>query len=163
MTEPKGEHQGEQQSEQHEAPADDHYAPRPVAGWFMIAAIAALLFMSFGCVMYLMAMTADVSAMPLDQRAAFEATPTWVTGANALAVWVGLIGAVMLLLKNRFAEPVLAVSLLATLAWLGGLIGVSRLREALSASDLLVAIVVTALTWTIFWFARHSRQRGWLK
>ena len=27
---------------------------------------------------------------------------------------------------------------------------------------LLVAIVVTALTWTIYWFARHSRQRGWL-
>ena len=108
-------------------------------------------------------MMADVSAMPLDQRAAYEATPAWVTGANALAVWVGLAGTVMLLLKKRFAEPVLAVSLLAVLVWLGGLIGVSRLREALSASDMLVALVITALTWTIFWFARHSRQRGWLK
>jgi hypothetical protein len=33
----------------------------------------------------------------------------------------------------------------------------------MSANDLLVAIVVTALTWTIYWFGRHSRQRGWLR
>jgi len=155
------EHQGEQNG--NAAQGDEHYAPRPIAGWFMIAAIAALLFMSFGCVTYLMHVFADPSSMPLDQRAAFEAEPAWVTGAYAVAVWVGLAGAVMLLLRNRFAEPVLAVSLLATLLWLGGLIGVTRLRETMSASDLLVAIVVTALTWTIFWFARHSRQRGWLK
>lgn len=152
----------EHQSEHHTA-ADEHYAPRPIAGWYMIAAIAALLFMSFGCVMYMMHVLADVSAMPLDQRAAYEAEPAWVTAAYAIAVWAGLAGTVMLLLKNRFAEPVLGVSLIAVLAWLGGLIGVTRLRETMSASDLLVAIVVTALTWTIFWFARHSRQRGWLK
>lgn len=153
----------EDHSEHLDAQAGEHYAPRPIAGWYMIAAIAALLFMSFGCVMYIMHVFADVSAMPLDQRAAYDAEPAWVTGAYATAVWAGLAGTVMLLLKNRFAEPVLGVSLVAVLAWLGGLIGVSRLRETMSASDLLVAIVVTALTWTIFWFARHSRQRGWLK
>lgn len=156
------EHRDEQRTD-HGAHSDEHYAPRPIAGWFMIAAIAALLFMSFGCVTYLMHVFADVSSMPLDQRAAYEAQPAWVTAAYAIAVWVGLVGAVMLLLKNRFAEPVLAVSLLATLLWLGGLIGVNQVRETMSASDLLVALVVTALTWTIFWFARHSRQRGWLK
>jgi hypothetical protein len=33
----------------------------------------------------------------------------------------------------------------------------------MSANDLLVALVVAALTWTVYWFARHSRQRGWLR
>lgn len=153
----------EHQSEHHAVNGDDHYAPRPVAGWFVIAAVAALLFMSFGCVLYLMHMLADLSTMPLDQRAAYDAEPAWVTGANAVNVWAGLAGAVMLLLKHRFAEPVLAVSLIGALAWLAGLIGVTQLRETMSATDLLVALVMTALTWTIFWFARHSRQRGWLK
>ena len=55
------------------------------------------------------------------------------------------------------------MSLIAVLAWLAGLILVAPLREAMSANDLLVAIVVAALTWTIYWFARHSRQRGWLR
>lgn len=145
------------------AHGDDHYAPRPVASWFIPAAVAALLFFSFGCVQYLMQMMADVGSMPLDQRAAYAAEPAWVIGANAVNVWLGLTGAVLLLLKSRFAEPVLALSLLGALLWLGGLIGVTRLRETMSASDLLVAMVMTALTWTIFWFARHSRQRAWLK
>jgi len=25
-----------------------------------------------------------------------------------------------------------------------------------------VLLIVVAVTWTIFWLARHSRQRGWL-
>lgn len=153
----------EHQSEPNDAHSDEHYAPRPVAGWFIIAAVGALLFFSFGCVLYLMHVMADAGTMPLDQRAAYDAEPAWVTAANAVNVWAGLAGAVLLLVKKRFAEPVLGLSLVGALVWLGGLIGVSQLRETMSATDLLVALVMTALTWTIFWFARHSRQRGWLK
>jgi len=142
---------------------DDHYAPRPIAGWFMPAAIASLLFMGLGCVSYLMHVLADPATMPLDQRAAFEAEPVWVTGAYAVAVWVGLVGAVLLVMKRTLAVPALLVSLVAVLVWLAGLILVTPLRENMSANDLIVAIVVAALTWTIFWFARHSRQRGWLR
>jgi len=47
--------------------------------------------------------------------------------------------------------------------WLAGLLLATGLRETMAANDLVVAIVVTGLTWTIFWFARHSRQRGWLR
>jgi hypothetical protein len=66
-------------------------------------------------------------------------------------------------MKRKIAEWALLVALVAVLIWLAGLIVVGPLRESMSANDLLVAIVVTALTWTIYWFARHSRQRHWLK
>ncbi len=141
---------------------DEHYAPRPIAGWYMVGAIASLLFMGLGCITYLTHVLADPNNMPLDQRAAFEAEPMWVTAAYGLAVWVGLGGAILLVMKRKLAEPALMVSLAAVLVWLAGLLVVTPLRENMSANDLLVAIVVTALTWTIFWFARHSRQRGWL-
>jgi hypothetical protein len=101
--------------------------------------------------------------MPLDQRAAYEAEPAWVTAAYAVAVWVGLAGTAMLVMRKKLAEPLLMVSLAAVLVWLAGLLVVTGLRENMSANDLLVAIIVTAITWTIFWFARHSRQRSWLK
>jgi hypothetical protein len=142
---------------------DDRFKPRPIAGWYMGAAIISLLFMGFGCFSYLLHVLANPNTLPLDQRAAFEAEPAWVTGAYAVAVWVGLAGALLLVLKRRAAEWLLLVSLVAVLAWLVGLIAVKPLREAMSANDFLVAIVVTALTWTIYWFARHSRQRGWLR
>jgi hypothetical protein len=142
---------------------DDPYAPRPLAAWYLPAAIASLLFMGLGCVMYLTHVFADPASMPLDQRSAYEAEPVWVTAAYAIAVWVGLAGTILLVMKRKLAEPALAVSLLGVLVWLAGLIVVAPLRESMSANDLLVAIIVTALTWTIFWFARHSRQRGWLR
>lgn len=141
---------------------DDNQTARPVPAWFLPAAIASLLFMGLGCIMYLQHVLADPAAMPLDQRAAIAAEPLWVTGANAVAVWVGLIGTVFLVMKRRIAEALLAVSLVAVLVMLAGLI-ITPLRETASAGDLLVAIVVAVLTWTIFWFARNSRQRGWLK
>ena len=141
---------------------DEPFAPRPVAGGFMPAAVASLLFMGLGCVMFLMQVLADPSVMPLDQRAAHDAQPVWVTIAMGIAVGVGAIAAVMLVLRNRLAEPLMTVALAAVLLWLAGLLLVSGLRENMSANDLIVAIVVTALIWTIFWFARHSRQRGWL-
>ena len=142
---------------------DERFTPRPIAGWYMIGAIASLLFMGLGCINYLMHVLADPNLMPLDQRAAYEAEPAWVTGAYAVAVWVGLAGAILLVMKRKLAEWVLLVSLIAVLVWFAGLLLVGPLRESMSANDLLVAIVVTALTWTIYWFARHSRQRGWLR
>ena len=142
---------------------DEDYAPRPVAGWFTAAAIASLLFMALGCASYLMHVLTDPASLPIDRRAALEAQPAWVTGAYAVAVWAGLAGAILLVLKRKLAEPALLVSVAAVLVWLAGLVLVTPLREALSANDLVVAMVVAALTWTIFWFARHSRQRGWLR
>ena len=140
---------------------DDPYTPRPIARWFIAAAIASLLFMLLGCAMYLMHVTTDPASLPIEQRTAFEAIPTWVLGAQAVAVWVGAAGALLLVLRKKLAEALLLVSLIAVTVWLVGLM-LSDVREAMSANDLAVAIVVTALTWTIYWFARHSRQRGWL-
>jgi uncharacterized membrane protein YfcA len=142
---------------------DDPYSPRPVARWYMVAAIASLVFMVLGCAVYVTNVTADPASLPLDQRAALEAQPSWVIAANAVAVWVGALGALLLVLRRRHAETLLLVSLLAVAVWLAGLLIVPRFRETLGTDDIAVALVVAVITWTIYWFARHSRQRGWLK
>jgi predicted small integral membrane protein len=69
----------------------------------------------------------------------------------------------MLLLRRKAAQPLMLLSLIALLAWVGGILLVSQVRETSTANDLAVAIVIAGITWTIFWFARHSRQRGWLR
>ena len=139
------------------------YERQPIARWYLIGAIASLLFMGLGCAIYVMHVTADPAALPLDQRAAYAAEPAWVTALNAVAVWVGLIGAVLLVLKRRLAETLLLVSFIATLLWLAGLLLVPALRNALSTNDVAVAVIVTLITGTIWSFARHSRPRGWLR
>ena len=138
------------------------YERQPVARWYMIGAIASVLFMALGCAVYVMHVTADPAALPLDQRAAYAAEPSWLTGLNAIAVWVGVIGAILLVIKRKSAETVLLLSFIATLLWLAGLLLAPALRDALSTNDIAVAVIVTLITGTIYSFARHSRQRGWL-
>jgi hypothetical protein len=140
----------------------DEFGPRPIAAWYMIGAVVSLLLMILFCVLFVMHLTADPAAMPLDQRAAYEATPGWVIGAFGLGALAGLAGGILLLLKRRQAEWLMLAALIGVLAWLAGSLAVGPLREAMSANDLLMIIVMAAITWTIFWFARHSRMRGWL-
>lgn len=142
---------------------NDAYAPGPIARWYLPAAIASLLFMLLGCAVFLLDVSADPATMPLDQRAAHDAQPLWLTLVYGAAVWAGALGALLLILRRRIAERLLLVSLVAVAIWLAGLLLVPRLRDLLGTDDITVAVVVTILTWTIYWFARNSRRRGWLR
>ncbi len=142
---------------------DRRFEPQPLAGWFYTGAAASFLFMAFGCFAYVTYVTADPAALPPDQRFARAAEPAWVTAAYAVTVWSGLLGTVLLLLRRKTAEPVLLVSLLALGVWIAGLALVGPLRDSLSTNDWAVTIAILAVTWTIYWFARHSRQRAWLR
>ena len=142
---------------------DQGFAPRPVAGWFYIGAIASMLIMGLGCVALVMHVTADPRTLPLDQRILFEAEPQWVLTASSFGFVAGLLGSILLLLKRQQAERVLLTSFAGLLVWLGGIFATPRFRDLLSTDQIAVLVVTVALSWTIYWFARHSRQRGWLR
>jgi len=44
-----------------------------------------------------------------------------------------------------------------------GMFATPRFRDLLTTNQIAVVLVIVALSWTIYWFARHSRQRGWLR
>ncbi len=142
---------------------DDHYAPQPVARWYMIGAIASALFMALACAGFVMDVTTDPRRLPLDQRTLVEARPLWMMWAYAIAVWTGLAGAILLVARRKLAEPLLLTSLVAAVVTFLPYAVVPAVRDNVSTNDIAVALVVIAITWTIYWFARHSRQRGWLR
>jgi hypothetical protein len=76
---------------------------------------------------------------------------------------IGAIGCVLLIARRKAAEMLLLLSLALVGIWFVGLFAVPQLRDLLGTIQIAAAIAVTALTWTIYWFARHSRQRGWLR
>lgn len=142
---------------------DDRFAPRPLAGWYMPAAIASLLFMLVGCTGFVIDVTTDPQALPLDQRVLVEARPGWSVIAYGIAVWVGLAGAAMLILRRKLAQPLLLVSLIAAAVTFLPYAIVPGVSDNITTNDMAFAIVILVITWTIFWFARHSAQRGWLR
>ena len=142
---------------------DDPYSPRPLAGWYWAAAIASLLFMLVAVSGYLLDVTGDPSQLPVDQRVVAEARPMWAMAAYAIAVWTGLAGTVLLLLRRKFAQPLLLVSLAAAVITFVPYAVVPGVRDNINTNDIAFAIGILVITWTIFWFARHSAQRGWLR
>ena len=141
----------------------DPYSPRPLAGWFYPAAIASVLFMLLGVLAYVEHVTLDAATLPVDQRATFLAQPQWVTAVFAVAAWSGLAGAILLVLRRQTAVPIILLSMVALAVWIVGLATAAVVRAAMSVNDWALLIAIAAIVWTIYWFARHSRQRGWLR
>jgi hypothetical protein len=136
-----------------------------VPGWYWLVAVAALLFEAVGCYAYfleVMRSPAEVASLPLDQRRLIELTPVWITGAYAVAVWVGLMGAVGLLLRRRFAVLALLVSLVAIVVQFGGILLVPALRSSIPSDQLLGPIIIFVIAYGLWQFATMSRKRGWL-
>jgi hypothetical protein len=141
----------------------DQYAPQPLARWYIAAAVASLVLMILPLVGAVIHLTTDPATLPLDERAQYRAEPMWMVLAFGLTGLAGAIGGVMLVLRRRAAVPLLLIALIGIAAWFAGLFVNAQLRDLLSIDQIAVAVVVVAIVWTIYWFARHSRQRRWLR
>ncbi len=138
-------------------------APAAPPAWFRIVALVAVLWNAFGVFQYLssVGLFGDPMASLTDvQRAAAESIPAAVTGAFAIGTIAGLLGSVGLLLRKRWALPLLVLSLLALIVLEGWIVFMSGALEAFGGVGLPAMIVVVALL--LAWLAWHARQRGWL-
>ena len=135
----------------------------PPPRWFTLAAIAALLFELGGCGIFAMQMTVDVAALPDDQRAMWDAAPTWMLVAYAVAVAAGLVGAISLLMRRRLAEKLLLLSLVAIVIQFSALLVVPQLRNLTTSDDLFLPFVIIVVSYTIWHFARRALARSWLR
>jgi hypothetical protein len=131
--------------------------------WFRIAALVAIVWNLFGVFMYLhsVGMFGDPMAdLDAAQRAAAQSLPSAITGAFAIGTIFGLIGSAGLLLRKRWAWPVLLVSLVALVVLEGWIVFLSGHREAFGLG---IPITVTLGAILLAWLAHHALQRGWLR
>ena len=81
-----------------------------------VVGVLGFLWDSMGAFDYLMTQTQNESYMARftpEQLEFFYGFPTWLVAFWAIAVWGGLLGTVLLLLRKRLAVPVLLVSFVA--------------------------------------------------
>lgn len=133
-----------------------------VPAWYWLVAIAALLFEGAGAYLFATSLKLDPATLPLDQRAVYEATPQWMTIFWGIAIGAGLLGAIGLLLRKRFGEPLLLISLIAVAVQFSGLFVVKQLRELTPEDHLAVPIVILLFAYAFWQTSKLARRRGWL-
>lgn len=138
---------------------------QPAPSWFKPVAILALLWNLAGCFAYItdvMLTPADVAAMTADQQALYALRPSWAVAATAIAVWGGALGCVGLIVRKRWALPVLSVSLVALLVQDLSLF-VPRDAAALAGPAVFgLQALVLLVSVLLVMLARRAQQRGWL-
>jgi hypothetical protein len=73
------------------------------------------------------------------------------------------VGGVLLNMRRRAAVPMLLLALVGLAVWFSGMLATPDFRDLMTTNDLAVVVAIVLIAWTIYWFARHSRQRGWLR
>ena len=134
--------------------------------WFWIVGVLMLLWNGVGVMAYVGEATMSATAMqalPEDQRALILGRPAWATAAYAVAVFGGVAGCLLLLIRRRSATVVLTLSLLGVIVQMGhAFLLADAVRLVGLAGTALPALVLAGAVFLV-WFARHGRARGWLR
>ncbi len=135
--------------------------------WFWVVTVLALLWNLMGVSAYLNTVYMSpegLAEMTAEQQALVEATPGWVTGSFAIAVFAGALGCIMLLLRKRLALPLLVVSLVAVLVQDFYYYTQTNTVEVYgSFQALIMPIVVIVICILLIMLARKSISAGWIK
>ena len=138
-------------------------ASRPLGFW--IISVLALLWNLLGVAIFFLQVNMPpeaLAAMPVEQRALYESMPAWVDGAFAVAVFGGVLGSAMLLLKKRLALPLLVLSLLGVVAQMGYTYLMTPAFRVYGASGAILPVLLVLIALFLVWFARRALARGWI-
>ncbi|TAJ60688.1 hypothetical protein [Brevundimonas sp.] len=132
-----------------------------------VVGVVALLWNGFGCVDYFMTQMQGEAwltsmGMTAAQIAYFDAMPAWTHAAWAIGVWGGLLGALLLLLRRKWALPVFVASFL---GWLAGAIYSFALSDGMEVMGNMwpMQIVIGAACLFFIWYARMMTRKGVLR
>lgn len=137
--------------------------PRPTSFW--VVAILALLWNLAGVAMFWLQATIGaeaLAALPAPQREVYDATPVWLNAVFGVAVVAGLLGAVGLVLKKRWAVALFGLSLLAVLVQMVAAYAVTPAWSAYGPGGLVMPAVVVLVAAFLWWYARRAAVRRWI-
>lgn len=133
--------------------------------WIKSIAWAALVWNLLGVIAFIMQMlmTPDmISKLPVEQQAAYSNTPIWSTIAFATAVFGGVLGCILLLLKKALAQTLFTLSLTGIFIQQFYNFIVINSIELLGASAVFMPIFVVVIAIILLLLSHKGKQQGWL-
>ena len=128
-----------------------------------IVGVLSLLWNLVGAASYVgtqLELDAFMSGYSEEQLAYYYGFPAWAVAFWALAVWGGVAGSVLLLLRKRFAEPVFLVSLVSMVINSVYAFGMSNGLEMQGTGGFIFTLVIFAVALALWLYSRAMRARG---
>lgn len=144
-------------------------SPTAATPWHLWAVgVLGVLWNAYGCYDYTMSQTGGEAylrsaGMTDPQVAYFNAMPSWMTAVWAIGVWGALTGAILLLLRSKWALHVFAASLAAFVMSLVYTYGMSDGGELYGQTGLIMNGVILAGCLFFLWCAWFASKRGLLR
>jgi hypothetical protein len=134
------------------------------ADWKLwVVGIVALLWNGMGALDYVMTQTRNAAYMQQftpEQLEYFYSFPAWVVALWAIAVWGGVLGSVLLLLRRRLAEHVFLVSFVAmVITTIHNFVltdGMAKMGGGAAA----FSAVIFGVALGLYLYSRHLARRG---
>ncbi len=130
---------------------------------FWIIGIIALIWNILGVVAYLMQayMTEeDLLALPVEEQALYSDIPAWVTAAFALAVFGGLLGCLLLLLRKKLATFVFIISLIGIIVQMIYNVFMSKAAEVFGPGNMIMPLMVIVIGTFLIWYSKRLQDQG---
>jgi hypothetical protein len=129
---------------------------------FWAIGAVALIWNVMGVINFFVQMNPDaLSAYRESERAIIEGRPAWATGGFAIAVFSGVLGCLLLLLRKPAAFYLFIASLLGVIVTMTHTLSIGidfGLREILGI--ILMPLVVAAF---LIWYSKHAESKGWIR
>jgi hypothetical protein len=132
--------------------------------WYTPVAVVAMLWNLLGCAAYLsdvMLTPEALAKMSAAQQAMYAARPAWSVAATAIGVWGGAAGCVGLIMRRRWASPLLIGSLAAVIVQDVWLFGLSKAAPQAGAVAFVLQGLVLLIAVGLVMLGRNAVKRGW--
>ena len=135
--------------------------PTPRHLW--IVGIVALLWNLIGAMDYIMTETRNEAYMGQftpEQLEFFYGFPAWLVAFWAVAVWGGVLGAVLLLMRKKLAVSVLLISFLSMLVTAVHNYGFAGAADIIGGGGLFFSVVIFVVALGLFIYASKMAKKG---
>ncbi len=136
---------------------------KPGAG-FMVIAVLALIWNLIGIFFWAsehFLMTDEVkNALPPDQLELINNAPSWGIFVYGIAVFAGVLASIFLLMRNKLAVPIFALSLIAILIQMGYWIFGTAAMEVYGPEAVIMPLIVILIAVFLYFYSKKQVAKG---
>ena len=134
--------------------------------WYWIVSVIALLWNGAGVNFYLQQAYDTESHRAMyntpELLEMVNNTPSWVIAAFAIAVFGGALGCIALLLRKKWAKPILILSLIGIIVQMIYNVFMSGAMEVYGPGAIAMPVMTLLIGIFLVWFSKKGIAKGWL-